>query len=343
MKLQDATGEEKFWTLREICVALEEIVQTTLVEFLDRVCRTHFYYMEIFRRLTLNPLIKMRIIRKYLIDYFVMIQCALREISVLTDGKLKRLFDVEKTPAMYIHPTINGSFNLEERLAEDAVKLSVRSVNGFRFLTDELLQEIPNLALPELHSELLINSIKGLEIRLNSVKLSFYNWEVDLIDMFDNVQQILQTKLCPGYDRFLDTDCNYVYSMIMIPPQPLKYRTYPTLHIPMEAVNFNVDNNAALIKFNINHGIIPDAFGCSVATVVMKSTRFQGEIDARIVNQMKKCAARSSERGHEVAQKRVKKSNGVWHAMYLKAVEIAENTICLEDNYWVDNDEASTA
>jgi hypothetical protein len=331
MEIEDAARREKFNSLKIIFDSLIE-TQQTLLSLMGNVCIIHFYYLEIFKRL-ISAKSEMRIIRKYLIDYFCIYRSVNLEIQVIRSGKLDREYDVANTPAQFIHPHLYGSFNPQCRVIGDTTKLSLRSISGFLFLKDDLLPTLNSQNLM-LHRQIqcVRDVVKDLEDKVYAMKACFYNWEMDLVDMFDNVQQVLQTKLCHGYKN---TVGGYTYVLSWEPKQSIVCRKYPNLNIPFETISFNMMNNAALIKYNIKSGIIPDAFGCYIAARVMNSVSVRLAVLTKSSGRMERCVNRTFARCQEKVENRAKRSEKVWHDMYIAAVdkEIAKKPT-KECDYW---------
>jgi hypothetical protein len=102
--------DEKLIFLKRLVGELVRFYQQIRVMMVN-VGVIHHYYLEIFVRLMTEPCAPVRIIRKYLIDYYVLIRFALREIDLVRNGRLRREFDVGTTLVEFIHTTLRGSFN----------------------------------------------------------------------------------------------------------------------------------------------------------------------------------------------------------------------------------------
>jgi hypothetical protein len=153
-----------------------------------------------------------------------------------------------------------------------------------------------------------------------------------MLDMFDNVQQILQTKITMGYDRSKN-DTAYFYDLKFTPDNWSVYRRYPTLRIPMDIVQHNVKTNCALTKRNIESLTIPDAFGCFIGVGVMNDIRYRNEVTARVDGLVQLIAARTPVENDLKIQDRALKSNKVWLGMFTRAVEKELNA---GQVYWKD-------
>jgi hypothetical protein len=331
MDTSSAERRQKFNSLETVFNALIA-TQQDLLKLMGNVCIIHFYYMEVFKRLIVAKA-DMRTIRKYLIDYFGIFRSVSLEIQVIRNGKLDRAYDVTNTPTEFIHPDIYGSFNPQSRVVGDTTRLSLRSISGFNFMKDNLLPSL-NLQNPMLHLQIqcVRDVVKDFDDKICSMKSCFYNWEMDLVAMFDNVQQILQTKLCYGYKN---TVGGYTYDLSWEPKQPVIYRKYPNMNIPFETIAFNMENNAALIKYNINNCVIPDAFGVFFAARVTNSVAVRLAVLTKSSGRMERCVVRSFARCQEKIKDRAKISDKVWHDMYITAIdkEIAKKP-SEDTDYW---------
>jgi hypothetical protein len=268
-----------------------------------------------------------------LIDYYVLIRFALREIDLVINGRLRREFDVGTTPVEFIHTTLRGSFN--GRNEDNDVLLSIRSVHSFqhhRNIMKTCIRSLTNLdsnSLRNFHA-----TLDSLSVGVDNVRFGLKSWEVEIVSMFDHAQQLLLTKLCYGYSmitpagkttydlEWLPEDTNHVFSK------------FPTLRIPPSTAQFCIDNNAAVTKYNLNKRFIPDAFGYNIFTDILQDQNFV----AGVLSDVETKIFRSEKFNHEERRlnmaKIAEKSNTVLSARYHAAVEAEMLNFSDDVCYW---------
>jgi hypothetical protein len=312
MEIVNQDCERKFIYLSQSFSQLVE-VQGPLLLFLDKVLELHCLYGEIFRRFNLIPETDMRTVRKYLGDYYAMIRFAITEIQVLRTGRLFRPYDIANNPIEFVHPTLFGSF--PNGIEGSSCKLSTRSVSGFAFLRNELAQSIRQCQFVPNHPqvEFYRGAFKEMDSKCNQISRSFYNWEMDLFDLFDRVQQVLRTKLCMGYH----IAANGYYDLQLTPEHWRVYRKYPTLNIPIIKVKFDVKVNAAIIKRNITNCVIMQASGCTMGFGVLNDENFRKRVVDCVQNHMEHISKRRFARSQIKFQDRAARSNTLWRAGYV--------------------------
>lgn len=322
--------EKKFSIFTSLCESLLTCHEENL-EMMSQICITHFYYMEIFRRLITSEQPKeIRIIRNYLIDYCVMIHSALCKLTVTKDGRLCREYDFINTPPNFIHTKATGSFKKDDEGSDTDIRLSICSVFGLCYLEKKLTKCLTNLKTTAASSAFNMEKIVNLEknllhkmISVKSVGTGSKNWELELVEMYDKVQQMLETKICIGYNRN-----GTEYSYEWIPKNSFIYRKYPGIVFSPESVNFPVNFNCELVHYNLKMGIIPDAHGCNVFQDLCKDNAFCADVTDLVDGKMNSCLHRSVVDANARMFERAAISHATMYKVYYDRVdaEIANST-----------------
>jgi hypothetical protein len=321
--------EEKIIFLKRITGEIVRLYQTVR-EMMVNVGVMHHYYLEIFVRLMREPCAPVRIIRKYLIDYYVLIRFALREIDVVRNGRLRREFDVVTTPLEFVHTTLRGSF--ADRNEVDEVLLSLRSLHSFQHYHKVMLKLSKDLNLDINTSGKLQATLDNLSTGVGKVRFGLKNWEVELVSMFDHAQQLLLTKLCYGYSMTTATGSTS-YNLEWIPEGNV-FNKFPTLRIPPSTALFLIENNASVTKYNLDKLFIPDAYGYSTFTDILQNQNFVTGVLSDVKIKVFRSEVYNYEQGRSNMAKNAIKSGTILSARYNAAVDAEMLNFSDDVCYW---------
>lgn len=234
---------------------------------MENVMKLHCIYLEIYHRLLLVANIPMRTVRRYVLDHIVMILKTLKDVNFLMSGQLAHNEDYCCTLRKFIHPTLTGRFPRSKFVPfsyDKSSQLYVCSFRGLIYLRHELVLNDVSPSVGE--------ALTNLDGRRNAIRELVQVWALDLVDMLETLQMGIETKICVGFQQ---SDSGSLYNYTLNKPSNGRFDFKISAQTLKVAINLDYEK----INHNIRNVSVPEAFGCEVASEVLRDHTYMVKVN----------------------------------------------------------------